>query len=134
MSDPGPREWPADADGDRGGAAPPPTTGAGGGRSPLSVLALVAPSLSAVVAALFLLAGFGLSSLSGRPYVGEGMTTVGTVAAAVAVGALAGDLAWQLAEAHGRQARRERAARAERDGSGERDGPGAAHSSGTSRA
>ncbi|GHJ40904.1 hypothetical protein [Streptomyces sp. TS71-3] len=106
MSDPRPSDRQIAAEHRRGAA--PTATGAGG-RSRLSLLALAAPSVSAAVAALFLLVG-GLSSLRGHSYLGAGVMTVGKLAGAIAAGALVGDLGWQLAEARKRQTRREPAA------------------------
>ncbi|MGW3955888.1 hypothetical protein ACWEKM_34380 [Streptomyces sp. NPDC004752] len=70
-------------------AAPPRRAG-----GVLALFAVVVPSLSAVAAAVFLLSGYGLRAVGGRPYVGDGLTTAGLLAAAVAAGAAIGDLIW----------------------------------------
>ncbi|MGW1750307.1 hypothetical protein ACWCRD_32750 [Streptomyces sp. NPDC002092] len=62
----------------------------------LATLAVLVPSLGAVVAGVFLLTGFSLHALDARPHLGDGLIAVGVVAAAVAAGATLGDLAWLL--------------------------------------
>ncbi|MHC3473075.1 hypothetical protein ACYF6T_30900 [Streptomyces sp. 7R007] len=52
------------------------------------------PGLLAVVGLLFLLPGFGLRDLVGRPYLGDGLITAGLLLGAPAVGAAVGDLIW----------------------------------------
>ncbi|MFJ8790731.1 hypothetical protein [Streptomyces sp. NPDC102462] len=59
----------------------------------LAVFAVLVPGLSAV-AAVFLLSGYGLRAVAGRPYVGDGLITAGLLAAAVAAGAAIGDAIW----------------------------------------
>jgi hypothetical protein len=63
------------------------------------VPAVFVPSLSAVAAGVFLLSEYGLRAFDGRPYIGDGLITAGCVAAAVAVGAVMGDLVWLLMSA-----------------------------------
>ncbi|KPI05308.1 hypothetical protein OK074_0446 [Actinobacteria bacterium OK074] len=81
------------------------SAGAHGEGRLLPLLAVLVTSQSAVAAAVFLLSGFALSSLGGRPYIGGGLITAGLIAAAVAIGAVVGDRAWLLtAAAHDRSA------------------------------
>ncbi|MFF4256850.1 hypothetical protein ACFY1L_37255 [Streptomyces sp. NPDC001663] len=62
------------------------------GRAPVrDVLVLRLPAVAAIA---FLLLGFTLRHFDGRPYVGEGLITVGLIAGAMAVGTAVGDLAW----------------------------------------
>ncbi|MFE9611588.1 hypothetical protein [Streptomyces sp. NPDC006012] len=65
----------------------------------LALFAVIVPGLSAVAAAVFLMSGYALRAVGGRPYVGDGLITVGLLAAAVAAGAAIGDLVWMLATA-----------------------------------
>ncbi|MFL4902203.1 hypothetical protein ACJ6WF_03255 [Streptomyces sp. MMS24-I2-30] len=65
----------------------------------LALFAVAVPGLSAVAAAVFLMSGYALRVVGGRPYVGDGLITVGLLAAAVAAGAAIGDLVWMLATA-----------------------------------
>lgn len=77
--------------------SPPAAREEGGGL--LATLAVLVPSLGAVVAGVFLLTGFSLHALDARPHLGDGLIAVGVVAAAVAAGATLGDLAWLLTTA-----------------------------------
>ncbi|MFE7855721.1 hypothetical protein [Streptomyces sp. NPDC057403] len=70
---------------------------AGGGLLP--VLAVLVPSLAAASAVAFLIIGFVLLELGGRPYIGEGLITSGLIAGAVAVGGAIGDLAYLIVAA-----------------------------------
>jgi hypothetical protein len=65
----------------------------------LPVLAVFVPSVSAVAAAVFLVAGLALRAFGGRPYIGAGLITAGFVTGAVAVGAAVADLACLLVAA-----------------------------------
>ncbi|MFG2524902.1 hypothetical protein [Streptomyces sp. NPDC048527] len=65
----------------------------------LPALAVLVPRLAGVAAAVFLLLGYGLGVFGARPYLGDGLVVAGVIAAAVAVGAVLGDVAWILAAA-----------------------------------
>ncbi|MCH0564601.1 MULTISPECIES: hypothetical protein [unclassified Streptomyces] len=69
----------------------------GGTGGPLPPPAVLVPALSGGIAALLLLAGYGVSALGGRPYVGGGLMTAGLMAGALAVGAGAADVVWTWA-------------------------------------
>ncbi|MER6122992.1 hypothetical protein ABT173_09965 [Streptomyces sp. NPDC001795] len=65
----------------------------------LPVPPMFVPSLSAVAAGVFLLSGYALRAVEGRPYIGDGLITAGLLAAAVAAGAVIGDLVWSVVSA-----------------------------------
>ncbi|MDT0473579.1 hypothetical protein ACIQKE_04950 [Streptomyces griseoviridis] len=60
---------------------------------------LLAPRLSALAGLVLLLSGYGVRSLGGRPYVGDGLIMAGVLICAVAVGAAVGDFIWLLVDA-----------------------------------
>ncbi|MGI5459809.1 hypothetical protein ACQEWB_42920 [Streptomyces sp. CA-249302] len=60
----------------------------------LSVRAMLVPGVPAVTAAFFLILGFSMITLDGRPYIGEGLITAGLIVGAMAAGAAVGDAAW----------------------------------------
>ncbi|MEU6141854.1 hypothetical protein ABZ848_15995 [Streptomyces sp. NPDC047081] len=62
----------------------------------LSVRAMLVPGVPAVTAAFFLVLGFSMCTLDGRPYIGEGLITAGLIVGAMAAGAAVGDAAWFL--------------------------------------
>ncbi|MFE7994426.1 hypothetical protein [Streptomyces shenzhenensis] len=95
-------------EGDAG--APPRRTG-----GLLALFAVLVPSLSAVAAAVFLLSGYGLRAVGGRPYVGDGLIMAGLLAAAVAAGAAIGDLIWLLVTAVRNRSGEERGTPADAD-------------------
>ncbi|WP_369393812.1 hypothetical protein AB5J72_44350 [Streptomyces sp. CG1] len=65
----------------------------------LPLLAVLVPSLAAVSAAIFLVAGYGLRAFGARPYVGDGLITAGLIAAAVTAGGLIADFVFVLVAA-----------------------------------
>ncbi|MGW4732694.1 hypothetical protein ACWEQC_26565 [Streptomyces shenzhenensis] len=81
----------------------------------LALFAVLVPSLSAVAAAVFLLSGYGLRAVGGRPYVGDGLIMAGLLAAAVAAGAAIGDLIWLLVTAVRNRSGEERGTPADAD-------------------
>lgn len=67
------------------------------GDGPVSVSALLAPSLCVVAAGVYLLSGFDLHALDVRPHLNDGLIMVVVILAAVTAGAALGDLLWSLA-------------------------------------
>ncbi|MDT0433675.1 MULTISPECIES: hypothetical protein [Streptomyces] len=64
---------------------------------------LLAPRVSALAGLVLLLSGYGVRSLGGRPYVGDGLIMAGVLICAVAVGAAVGDFIWLLVKASTRR-------------------------------
>ncbi|MDH6215803.1 hypothetical protein [Streptomyces pseudovenezuelae] len=67
-----------------------------------NLLVMLIPVLSAVVAVVCLIAGYGMRVFADRPYVGGGLITAALLAGAVAVGVAIGDLGWLLVAARSR--------------------------------
>ncbi|MEV0979750.1 hypothetical protein [Streptomyces sp. NPDC049915] len=76
------------------GPAADAAAGPAGARRVLPPPAVLLPGVSAVVAAAFLLTGYGLRFFDGRPYVGDGLLTAGLLIGALAVGAAVADVVW----------------------------------------
>ncbi|MEU1196399.1 hypothetical protein ABZ446_09265 [Streptomyces sp. NPDC005813] len=64
------------------------------GRGPMSVLALLVPSLGIAAVGVYHLCGFDLHALHGRPHLDDGLTMAGVILAVVTAGAAMGDLLW----------------------------------------
>ncbi|MEU3843176.1 hypothetical protein AB0E88_24445 [Streptomyces sp. NPDC028635] len=71
-----------------------PAAGQAGARRALPPPAVLLPGVSAVVAAAFLLTGYGLRAFDGHPYMGDGFLTAGLLIGALAVGAAVADVVW----------------------------------------
>ena len=67
------------------------------GRGPLSVLALLVPSLGVAAVGVYHLCGFDLHALHGRPHLDDGLTMAGVIMAVVTAGAALGVLLWRAA-------------------------------------
>ncbi|MFI6492580.1 hypothetical protein [Streptomyces sp. NPDC050564] len=68
------------------------------GRGPLSVLALLVPSLGIAAVGVYHLCGFDLHAVHGRPHLDDGLTVAGVIMAVVMAGAALGDLLWWAAK------------------------------------
>ncbi|GGN50432.1 hypothetical protein GCM10011579_005210 [Streptomyces albiflavescens] len=68
------------------------------GRGPLSVLALLVPSLGIAAVGVYHLCGFDLHAVHGRPHLDDGLTMAGVIMAVVMAGAALGDLLWWAAK------------------------------------
>ncbi|GGX65258.1 hypothetical protein [Streptomyces anandii] len=78
-----------------------PGPGAAGGEESgggfAATVAVLVLSLAIAAVGVYQLCGFGLHSLDRRPHLfGDGFATAGVIAATVAAGAAAGNLAWLL--------------------------------------
>ncbi|GHD93936.1 hypothetical protein [Streptomyces naganishii] len=84
-----------------------PAPGAAGGEESggglAATVAVLVLSLTIAAVGVYQLCGFGLHSLDRRPHLfGDGFATAGVIAATVAAGAAAGNLAWLLTAARRR--------------------------------
>lgn len=68
------------------------------GRGPLSVLALLVPSLGIAAVGVYHLCGFDLRAVHGRPHLDDGLAMAGVIMAVVMAGAALGDLLWWAAK------------------------------------